>query len=432
MSEMLPSIRGRLSKALVLYSLLWTITVSGAVSFVVRHEVDEIMDATLREASQILHGLLSFNLQQLPIGAGGTMPAPPHKEELIWQIVDPQHGVVLRSHEAPAAPLVPVSTLGLADVADAWRVHVSPFGAQGRVLMVAQPALERREAQLEAIEYSVGAALVVGLLCSLWLRRGVRRELQPMADLSAAVQAFDPLQRTTPFPRAQRQELQPVHVAIADLGQRLAHRVASERAFSAHAAHALRTPLAGMVAQLATAQRLCPESAQPMLGKARQAADRLRRVVTALLALFRTGSEVQWQPVVLAELAEGLGDGAISVRTEGHEPLLADPDLLSAALANLLDNSVRHGAHTAVLRLERDGAMQRILLTDDGPGMSEAQRLSLQRALSSQSYEGQTGLGLMLADLVARAHGGRLTLLPADAGCSVCLSVAQPSRNGDT
>ena len=45
--------------------------------------------------------------------------------------------------------------------------------------------------------------------------------------------------------------------AISGLGDRLASHVAHDDAFAAHAAHALRTPLAGMDAQLAVAIRQC-------------------------------------------------------------------------------------------------------------------------------------------------------------------------------
>jgi K+-sensing histidine kinase KdpD len=81
---------------------------------------------------------------------------------------------------------------------------------------------------------------------------------------------------------------------------------------------------------------------------------------------------------------------------------------------NLLDNAQRHGARRATVTAPAPG---RLLLRDDGPG-AELHRLALLRAaLATQSYEGQTGLGLMLADLVARAHGGQLRLPDApDAG----------------
>jgi C4-dicarboxylate-specific signal transduction histidine kinase len=55
-----------------------------------------------------------------------------------------------------------------------------------------------------------------------------------------------------------------------------------------------------------------------------------------------------------------------------------------------------------------------VRLHDEGPGVGAEQRHALQAALDAQAYDAVPGLGLTLADLVARAHGGRLSL-PATA-----------------
>ena len=52
-------------------------------------------------------------------------------------------------------------------------------------------------------------------------------------------------------------------------------------------------------------------------------------------------------------------------------------------------------------------------------------------ALETQAYEGRMGLGLMLTDLVARAHGGSLWLPPATSGFSVALSLGHPPPSGE-
>ncbi|MGS0754019.1 sensor histidine kinase [Roseateles sp. GG27B] len=315
-----------------------------------------------------------------------------------------------------------------------------PFDASGRILYVAQRGQARREARLEAIAITAGAALIVGLLCVLWMRARVRRELAPITAMSAAVAQFDPLhssrpgQPSTRLIAATRSDLLPMQDAINDLGTRLARRMANERAFSSHAAHALRTPLAGMVAQLAVAQRKSPPEAQEHLLRTRQAANRLQQVVTALLTLFRSGAEVKWQSVAIADLLTHLHFDKLTLTANPSALIHGDPDLLSAALMNLLDNSLRHGARQVTVSVathsgEAGGDV--LVVQDDGSGIPENKRQQLQQALDSQDYDKQMGLGLMLADLVARAHGGQLRLCPSASGCRVELRLGAAAAGTD-
>ncbi len=421
----LPSIRQRLSQALVGISMVWGVAVSGVVWFAVHHEVGEVLDSTLQESAEILFGLLSFNAAQLPLQGGGALPAPLHDEHLVWQIVGTDQRVLLRSHRAPDLALVDRPTQGFASVSDAWRVFGMPFDANGQRLYVAQRVQARDKTRLEAAFLTCGSALLVGALCALWLRSRVSKELSPVADLSNAVARYDPVHGKSQLAEPRRSELVAVHRAITDLGTRLARQLSNERAFSAHAAHALRTPLAGMVAQLAVAQRELPAQAQPRLQRLREAADRLRRVVTALLTLFRTGNELSWQTVDVNALAHNLHFEKLGFVSTPALYIDADPDLLAAALLNVLDNALQHGARTVVISGHLDGDLSCLTLHDDGTGMPEAKRLQIQSALDAQCYEGEMGLGLMLADLVARAHGGCLRLHACMSGCKVALCFAK-------
>jgi signal transduction histidine kinase len=421
----LPSIRQRLSQALVGISIAWGLAVSVVVWFAVHHEVGELLDSTLQESAEIIYGLLSFNAAQLPLNGGGALPAPVHDEQLVWQIVGADQRVLLRSHRAPDLALVDQPTQGLASVSDAWRVYGMPFDASGRRLYVAQRAKAREQTRLEAAFVTCGSALVVGAMCALWLRSRASKELQPVAEMSDAVTRYDPLHGHAHLAKPRRSELVAMHHAITDLGTRLARQLSNERAFSAHAAHALRTPLAGMVAQLAVAQRELPPEAQPRLQRTREAADRLRRVVTALLTLFRTGTELSWQSVDVNELVRNLHFEKLRLVSSEALFIEADPDLLAAALLNLLDNSVKHGAQTVMLSGYVDSKSSCLYIHDDGAGMPAARLAQIQAALKEQRYEGEMGLGLMLADLVARAHGGSLRLHASSSGCKMELCFAR-------
>jgi two-component system OmpR family sensor kinase len=415
----LPSIRRRLSRMLVGGAMVWGLAVSAALGLALHHELDDLLDTTLQESAEILFGLLSFNAQQLPLQDRGSMPAPVHDEQTVWQIVGADQSVLLRSHRAPDEALVRTRSPGLSSAGDEWRIYGIPFEPLAGMLYVAQRGGERRAAHLRALLATAGAALSVGLLCALWLRMQIGKELAPVFTMSEAVRRFDPLHASATLAVATREELVPVYDAIRSLGERWSDRVASERAFSAHAAHALRTPLAGMVTQLAIAQRKAPPEVQVYLQRSRAAADRVQHVITALLALFRSGAEVKWQRVLISELITCLPGLQLALDTDADACVVADADLLAAALMNLVDNSVRHGATRVTLSAHSDGTGQVMVVRDDGAGLSDERFNALEKALSAQAYEEQMGLGLMLADLVARAHGGRLVLQSSGAGCVV-------------
>lgn len=408
-----PSIQAQLATALLWWALVWGVGVALAVGYAAQHEVDELLDETLQATALVLSRALAGN------GSTDAAPTPTAGEgQFAWQLVAPDGAVLRRSSNAPPVALHRVATPGLSDV-PGWRVNGLSTGSDGRMLYVAHTLDERFEAQAEVVQSAVLAALSIGLLGHVWLRLRVRRELEPLEGLSLRLATHDPLQRGEGLGPAERAELVPVHAAIDELGQRLARRVAHERAFAAHAAHALRTPLAGMEAQLAVAMREVPPGVQPRLQRVRDASGRLQRVVRSLLDLFRVGAEAQRSEVDLKALLAHLPIEGLEVRVE-PATLNADPDLLAAALANLLDNAQRYGARHVTVSLPAAGTLR---LHDDGPGATPARRGELQAALASQDYEEHTGLGLMLADLVARAHGGALTLVDVAQGFAVDLNL---------
>ncbi|MFM2405391.1 MAG: hypothetical protein RL223_3271, partial [Pseudomonadota bacterium] len=436
------SIGARLSSALLWISVAWGLLAALAVWLVVEHEVDELLDDALITSAGLISGLLPDAATQDVVlsQAASAVSLAPSSKRFSWQVVDRNARVLIRSARAPGEALLARHRQGLSDSPSGWRVYGLLLGHEGRMLYVAQSRGERLEALADVTLGTLLAALLVGGGGATALRRRARRELLPLNELCTQVQRHDPMDPATALPRAERLELQPIRDAIDGLGRRLAQRIRQERAVVAHAAHALRTPLAGMDVQLAVALRECPPEATgtlQRLRRTREATSRLSRVVSALLTLFRTGVDLERRPVDAAELLASLPAPGLQLDfapafdldatlDDALPPRLhADADLLAAALANLLDNAVRHGARQVSVE-PVDGGLR---LTDDGPGIDPVRLQALQQALDTQAYEGRTGLGLMLADLVARAHGGRLRLGPSPhgSGLAVTLTLSEPA-----
>lgn len=404
-------------RALVGVSVVWVLVVSVTVWAIIQHQVDELADAGLQESGELLYGLMTTLDRPLRDAlANTTLPAPAHTEKVIWQRVTSGGLLELRSHHAPVKPFFTSSTPGLANAEGDWRVFGLPLPDDQGMVYVADHQSERRRARLDAAWAAMAVTLLIGLGFMVGSRSLVKRELDPLLALSQAVSAYDPTRSDSALPGVERQELAPIRKAVKDLGRRLTRRIENERAFSAHAAHALRTPLAGMDAQLAVALRECTPETRPRLKQTREAANRLKRVVSTLLTLFRSGIETHWQEVSIASLLHNVTIDRLEISLVQPANVEADPDLLAAALINLLDNVVQHGGHHVTLRVQVDTRFQVISLQDDGPGVPESRLQELQRALALQDYDGHMGLGLMMADMVARAHGGTLNIVNTGAG----------------
>ncbi|WP_338413130.1 HAMP domain-containing sensor histidine kinase [uncultured Sphaerotilus sp.] len=408
------SIRRRMLAALLWTSVVWGLVAPLMVVLTIRHEINELLDDTLRASAEALSGVVHAPQPQntgSPVPVGGTTVHPAGdyvRGRFAWQLIGPARDVLLHSPHAPDGPLVAERQIGFSDAESGWRVLGVPVG-EGQMLYVAQSLGERSEALRDAALNTMLASLAVWAVCVFWLLRRMRSELAQISRLVCDVQEHDPMDPAKPLPPVTRAELLPIREAIDDLGARLAVRVRNERAFTAHAAHALRTPLAGMDAQLAVALRECAPEQQPRLQRVRDAASRFARVVSALLTLFRSGSALHRQLVdVAGMLARMPVAGLVVQMSETGAPLRpnADPDLLAAALANLLDNAARHGARRVQVAIGDD----RLTLDDDGPGIDAERLQTLQLALDREDYAVLPGLGLVLSDLIARAHGGRLGL----------------------
>ncbi len=409
--------RRELVRALSLVSVAWLAAVFVVVAIGVRHQVDEIMDGALQEAAEILYGLLAPARSDLALMAGGSMLAPPHDEGLVWQIVDENQQVVLRSQQAPSTPLLTGFKDGLSDAPGDWRVYAMRLPTAGRALYVGQRGGDRFEARYEAIAVIGASALGVGMLCLAWLRRRMVRTMVPLQQLSLMVKDYDPMRPETDLPAPSREEFVDIQEAIRDLGQRLAGRIQGERAFSAHAAHALRTPLAGMEAQLAVAMKEASDSARPRLERTREAVHQLKRVVASLLALFRSAEELKVEDIDIEQLVSLLPVESLIVHVAAGCRVRGDANLLAAALANLLDNSIRHGARQCwVSCRSSENGQTTLTLTDDGPGVTDARRAVLELGLDHPTDLDSGGLGLKLAALIARAHRGKLVMEPPPAG----------------
>ncbi len=173
----------------------------------------------------------------------------------------------------------------------------------------------------------------------------------------------------------------------------------------------------------------------PRLKRPSRSSDGLIRTFNALLMIARAESGQARDDMAefdAAEIAHDVGELyeplaeekgiALKVEADASAPVKGNRELVSQALANLVDNAIKYtepqpaangAAPEIVVRALNSGDRIMLTVADSGPGIPEADRAHVVerfvRLESSRSQPG-SGLGLSLASAVARLHGGELTL----------------------
>ena len=262
-------------------------------------------------------------------------------------------------------------------------------------------------------------------------------ELRPLVRLSQQLAARDPLHLDLHVDaRVLHSELRPVAETINRSTQLLAAHSAAQRRFIADAAHQLRTPLALQSSLIEYARSAAPEGRSAADAQLwRELAASNRRLVNAsnqllLLAQAEHGdAQARLAPLDLAaaaldavasltQLAERrrIDLGLDAPPADGPPRVLAEPALLGALIANLIDNALRYtpeGGHVTVGVRRLGGAVQ-LSVADDGPGIpAEARERVFERfyRIAPHASEG-TGLGLAIVREAARAFGAQVALAP--------------------
>lgn len=129
----------------------------------------------------------------------------------------------------------------------------------------------------------------------------------------------------------------------------------------------------------------------------------------------------------------------IRMLSTSAEPLVlqADELALGRLIDNLITNAFNHGAPPVEVTLGSDGQDAVLRLRDHGPGISADRRSEALRPFSrldeARTRTGSVGLGLALAEMITRAHGGTLTLDDAAGGgleVTIRLPLQRPNAGG--
>lgn len=437
----------------LLVFLLLGVVLAGMVGGVltyraVLNESDEIMDYHLRQVA------LSLGGQRF----GGGLPPLDADEgarfDLVVQVWDETGGRLYLSH--PHSDLPGFAQFGFASLKTEegrWRAFSTRI--RGQIIQVAQPMAVRESlAAGMALRVAIPYLLMTPVLgVFVWLVIG--RGLAPLAAVTNAVCHRNPDSLTPLRLPAMPEELQPLETALNDLMQRLREAQDAQRAFTADAAHELRTPLAALQLQVQLIERSRnDEERRDAIARLKEGLRRATHLVEQLLTLARQEGEAPdaahllldlraLAGRVMAELAPLADAKAIDLGLEGEDapmPIKGETAALHILLTNLIGNALRYTPERGRVDVRiataqhAAGPIVRLEVIDNGPGIpaSERQRVFDRFYRGESAAGGGSGLGLAIVHRIARRHAASVELLDAPGGSGLCARVEFPGVDGET
>jgi signal transduction histidine kinase len=296
--------------------------------------------------------------------------------------------------------------------------------------------LEERERLYEVIlaagQWSIALVIVLGLTGGFFVARRVLHRIDGMTETSRTIMAGDLAGRLPTV--GTNDELDRLAANLNLMLERIEALMRGFKEVSDNIAHDLKTPLTRLRNRAEEALRSGRSESdyRAALESTIEESDELIRTFNALLMIARAESGQASTPLVdfdAAEAARGVGELydpladekglTLKVEVDGALPVRGNRELVTQALANLVDNAIKYagdgaaGSGEILIEAGSDGDRVRLSVSDRGPGIPQADRgrvverfVRLERSRS----EPGSGLGLSLASAVAHLHSGELVL----------------------
>lgn len=414
----------------ILLTLLW-IGTAWVTAVMLRSEMDEVFDAALSETAQRLLPLAAVDL----IGRDSSEPAQRigairlHEEYFTYVVRDDHGEILLRSHAADPADFPPYHGPGFSQTGT-HRLYGEDV-LQGTISITVAEPLEHRAEVSREIQMGLALPLVVVIPATLLIIVVVvRNSFSPLRHYREWLAARSE-RDLSPVPAdGLPGEIAPLAATLNALLDRLKAAFEAERTFAANAAHELRTPLAGAIAQ---AQRLQSETTDAKA--ARRAADieitlkRLTRHSERLMQLARAeGGRLRRDETADLRLVLRTMVGEFERTTTANRivldvpeaPVLSDldPDIAGIVCRNLIDNAFLHGDARGPVAVSLD---PRGVLSVSNACTSVAPEVLARLTGRFERGGGDTsgsGLGLAIVSTLAERLGTKLELSSPRPGMS--------------
>ncbi|SNT30390.1 ATP-binding protein [Antarctobacter heliothermus] len=417
------SLQSRLGLSLgLVLTVLW-LAAATVTAVIVRDEMDEVFDSALREtAERILPLAVTDIVGREDQGVTQRLaPIREHDEFFTYLVRDAEGRILLQSHAAASAVFPSYDGPGFRQTAT-HRLY-SDAALQGTIRITVAEPLAHRATVAREIQMGLGLPLLIVLPVALAaIIFAVRFSLDPLHRFRARLEARGARDLSEVPASDLPTEIGPLAETLNSLLTRLREAFGAERSFAANAAHELRTPLAGAIAQ---AQRLKSEARDPAIGaraaeieatlkRLTRLSERLMQLARAEGGRLRTDHSADLKAVARV-VVEDIGRSGAPGRIALNLPDTAvmsdiDPDAFAILFRNLVENALRHGAATTPVdvTLTADG---QLIVANDGPTLSRdtLDRVTSRFERANASTDG-SGLGLAIVAAIASRIGSPLIL----------------------
>lgn len=365
-----------------------------------------------------------------------------NRDSLLWIVDDAGQRLIEINPALLPLPVLPAAlqaTLGDSQSSEPLRLAwLDVSRGDRRLTLIAGKLLSEREQMLAAYRLKLWLALSVGALLAFalgWLvsQRGLR-PVRLLATRAAAIDVQHLHLRLDEFKDVS--ELQALSQALNQMLARLEDGFAQLSRFSEDLAHEMRTPLSNLMghAQQTLVRKRPLDEYQNLLVSNLEEYERLARMIDSMLFLARTeqaNASINRQTVDLHELLEQLceyfegtaQESAMALINQASGTLIADPQLLRRALANLLANALRYGLPDSAVTISshlRDGTCE-ISVHNSGPAIAAEHLPRLFERFyrcdpSRNQPDDSGGLGLAIVRSIMQAHGGQVSVVSNEAG----------------
>jgi len=299
--------------------------------------------------------------------------------------------------------------------------------------------LEERERLFAIVvnagQWSLALVIVLGLIGGFFVSRRVLSRIDAMTGTAQTIMAGD-LSGRLPV-AGTGDELDRLADNVNAMLERIEALMRGLKEVSDNIAHDLKTPLTRLRNRCEQALRSATgeTSYRAALESTIAESDDLIRTFDALLMIARAESGQARDNMTefdASEIARDVGDLyepvadekgiALKIDAPAAAPVRGNRELVSQALANLIDNAIKYAGPSGkvngvpaeiVVKAGNDGERITLSVADRGPGIPDADRGRVVERfvrLEQSRSESGSGLGLSLASAVARLHGGELKL----------------------